>query len=230
MMLHYAKNHMSDPFSVELRADILLNISSGLVAPIETQNFLINVKQIGMEKLEEFVSERLELHPDDPSKKLKEFFDPIPQTALNTFSGTKKKTQIKMNGSVVKKFVSPEIVYQRAFAISAMRKDVTLELILSHPLTDVPLSLFKPDGCRRTTKKSDFMHILEKEVESDIVSEYLSSDEQSVIIVNGMAELQALSSKSFDNFNSLGKIFMQHIINRLRRETRREKSKIQCRW
>ncbi|KAJ8686065.1 hypothetical protein QAD02_021859 [Eretmocerus hayati] len=60
MILSYTKNHMCDPFSPEVRSDVLKNISTGLVASKETQNFLSNIQSIGFEKLEEFVVDRLE--------------------------------------------------------------------------------------------------------------------------------------------------------------------------
>ena len=103
-------------------------------------------------------------------KIVKKFHDPITKTSIKTFSDSKKKTVATVNGKIFKKFISPEVIYQRGLAVSQNRKDVDLKLILSTPLTAIPSALFQSDGCRRTTDKSDFMHALEQEVESEIVT------------------------------------------------------------
>lgn len=217
MILQYIKNHMSDPFSSSLRSDVLINISSGLVAPPETHDFLTNFKSIGIQKVTEFVSKRLETteNVEEMHEKTVGFFDPISKTNLKTFSETKKKTTLKINGKIITKVIPPEIVFQRALAVSTNRKDVNLKQIMSFPLTAIPSSLFKPDGCRRSTEKSDLLHVLEKEVQEKISIQSPLSQKEGIIIIDGMAELQALSSRSFLDFNSLGEIVLKKVMNRL---------------
>lgn len=210
MILVHVKNHMIDPFS-SLQNDEIVNISSGLIASSEIKSFLSNFRNIGEKKLMEFVSSRLE----NSTQNRKGFYEPITQTKLTTFSDTKKKTIIKINGQVFKKIITPETVYQRALAISQNRKDVDLKLVLSFPLTAIPSSLFQLDGSRRTTNKSDFLHCIEQDFKSEIITQLPASEELGIIVIDGMAELQALSSKSFTDFNNLGNTILQSIVYRL---------------
>lgn len=211
-ILNYIKNHMSDSFSSSIRQDLLINISTGLVASEPVNNFLLNALEIGQEKLKHFVISRLDINTGNP----KSFYAPISQTPIKTFTDLQKPTIIKVNGVLCKKIISPERVYQRALVLSRTRSDVDLATVSSYPLTAVPTALYKLDGTKRVTDKSEFMHSLEKNVATFILRDKLPSAEYfPVFIINGMAELQSLASLSLTNFNDDGKSILGRINYRL---------------
>lgn len=52
------------------------------------------------------------------------------------------------------------------------------------------------------------MHVVEREIHSDISTELGKANKLGTTLVDGMAELQTLSHKSFNNFNDLGNSFL----------------------
>ncbi|KAL7286707.1 hypothetical protein TKK_0019089 [Trichogramma kaykai] len=210
LIYDYVKNTMSDPFSYDIRQDILINMSTGLVATSEINNSLLNAKANGQVKLNDFISKRLDMNNNEPQSFLSAFH----QNNLKRFTEKSNKTLLKINGKVVNKVISAEIVFQRALALSKSRKDVDLKKSLSLPLTSIPSSLFKLDGSKRSNVKSELLPILEKEVDCYITNQVPISEEFGIVIIDGMAELHRLSSESYLNFNDLGNNIFQRISHR----------------
>ena len=133
---------MTEPFNIIDHSSNLINISSGLVPDVKVQNYLLNVKEHGREMVKEFVSTRF----NPTNEKSVDFFKPIKKSGLLTFNETRKSFTVRRDhGTKSKVRISPEHVYQRALALSKVRPDVDLSVVLSYPLTDVPSSLFKED-------------------------------------------------------------------------------------
>ena len=68
MMLDYVKKNILDPFSTAIQNELIINMSSGLVATPEIHSFLYNSLDIGKKKLTEFISSRLENGTQDCKK------------------------------------------------------------------------------------------------------------------------------------------------------------------
>lgn len=183
-ILNFVKSHMSDPFSDTL-SEKLINISNGVIAPNDVQDSLLKVVDIGKARLFDFVSSRLDDESPGNSKepntqncknggiKNHDFHDPITQVKLKTFSDLLKPTTVNYKNKSVKKVISPDLVFQRALAVSSIYQEVNLVKILSIPLTDVPTALFNNDGSKRITAKSDMLQVLEKEVKEDVITRYI---------------------------------------------------------
>lgn len=210
LMREYAKNHMSDPYSDETRSDVLINISTGLIATDIVASSLLNALQNGEKQLYEFIETTLDQTPT----KIKSFHDPIPKLNLKTFSSVTIKKSSMNRSKIHHEQISPELVYQRALAISSTCDDVSLEKILSYPLTDIPPIFFKADGSRRTTTKADLMHVLEKEVDGFILKERPQGD-TSIVIIDGMALVQSLNNNGLQTFDDLAFRIMEGLIRRL---------------
>ena len=79
---------MIDPWSCAY--DDLVSLSSGTISSEETTRDLLNAKNVGEEKLMEFINTRAK---DDSSK----VFDTIKQTKLKTFATTNQKMKSKVS-------------------------------------------------------------------------------------------------------------------------------------
>ena len=93
-----------------------------MIASKEVKDSLLMAIATGKTKLLEFIDERLDAKIDavdiSTDKAKKNFHESIKQNKLKTFDDLQKKTQVKINGKVVKKFILPELVYQRALSVS----------------------------------------------------------------------------------------------------------------
>ena len=102
-----------------------------------------------------------------------------------------------------------EVLFRRLLAVS-MRRDVSLEQVLSHEMDPVPPALFNDDRTMRKTTKSDLAKKLESNCD-EIQVLVVSHDNYTAYIIDGMVLLQALDESKFDTFNDLGLVVMQRI-------------------
>lgn len=156
---------MSYPFAFD-KYKGLINIGhDGLVATPEISDCVLNITNNGSQHMFKFL-ERLEKENDKSAA----FNDPIKKSYLKTFSSMHKTLIYKVNGQEISKVIKPEFIYQRALSVCEQRSNVDQKMILSVPLTNIPSALYKPDGLRRTTPKSDLMHLLENIISDEIKS------------------------------------------------------------
>ncbi|KAJ8684556.1 hypothetical protein QAD02_020348 [Eretmocerus hayati] len=109
---------------------------------------------------------------------------------------------------------SPELIYQRALAISNMGGGINLGLLPSYPVSPYPSIFFKPDGSRRTNTKSDLLHALKKEIEHFISKEKPQGD-SSIVIIEEMAVLQSMNTNGLRTFDDVAMKVMEHIAHHL---------------
>lgn len=207
-MLNYVKSHMTDPFSLEKYSPSLINISTGRIAPPDVAESLLSAIEVGTEQMCEFLK-RLEKTSD------KSFYDPITRSKLKTFADIHKQTVYKINGKETRKVINPGTVFKRALLVSDKRPNVNLQMIMSVPLTDIPSEFFKPDGSKRKTCKAELMQLLEKKVLKDVTSVKPALQKYNCIVIDGMAVLQALNTKSLVTFNDVGHQLMEKILRKL---------------
>lgn len=208
----HVQNHMSDPYSVDTRSDILINIGSGSVATPEISKSLLEILKIGRERMFEFIETTLE----KTSLQQKNFFDPIKKVQLKTFSDMRKTISMTVGNKIMKQSISAETVYQRALAVCATRSEVNLQKILSLPITNIPPALFKPDGSRRTGNKCDLMACLENEISGEIIHDSPNFLQSPIIIIDGMALLQSFNPIAFNNFNEIAEKVLSILLSKLR--------------
>lgn len=63
-----------------------------------------------------------------------------------------KKVKLLHNGQKISANYNPELVFRRALTIAKARGDVSMDFIMSQPITSVPTSIFHEDGTMRKTK------------------------------------------------------------------------------
>ena len=122
-----------------------------------------------------------------------------------------KPTKVKVASKKVKATMSAEFIFRRALSLTKSRSDVSTSSVLSRFITDVPTMLFKEDGSRQKTSKSDLTEWLEDHVSSP-PSLPDKGKTTGVYIIDGMTNIQAVKDgNSFKTFNDLGNKFLMGI-------------------
>ena len=196
-------NQFENPFDLESVPTGLVNITTGKVAPKETEASLTQIPDKGKTILEKFLTERLV----EDQKELS-FWDAQKKTEILTFANMKKALPFDKE----KKLLDPEVLFRRLFAIS-QQQDIDLRTVLQYELAAVPPSLFNADGSMRKTVKSDLAKCLEsncKEVHQ--LSPPDSASSTTLYIIDGMAMVQSLNESQFQTFNDLGELVLRKIM------------------
>ena len=167
---------MTDPFTFE--GEYLINISSGVVAPNDVRDDLLQAYTLGKSVCDKFYKERISGSEVD-------LFTPIRSQRLKTFANTGKKliTKLKSETMVLK---SNSELFSRLLIVGKTR-DLDLRLLLSYSLTSVPSSLGTYDGLNVKTAKCTLMHELETSA-----AEVEMVPENCALMVDGMALIQIL--------------------------------------
>jgi hypothetical protein len=115
----------------------LVNITTSSVASTEITKGLCSIKEEGLKKVEQFVTQRISSNEVD-------FFSPILKTklprfaSLNKMIGQNKDQKIAVANTDRQIFSKPVVI--------AQARDVDIRDLLKYELAPVPLSLFNMDG------------------------------------------------------------------------------------
>jgi len=201
---------MVDPFSYE--GEDLINISSGIVAPVDVRNDLQHAFQIGTSGAEKFVVDRIGLNGNV------DFFAPLRTNKLKTFATMGSTTIAKLTSTTVN-LKCTEKLFARLLVIGQTR-NVDLHHLLTYSLTTVPASLGTGDGQLVKTVKSKIMHEVERVVQH---VELKDVPQNSALMIDGMALIQmmgtvpstfcALAQQLLVTLVSLGKHFKSERID-----------------
>lgn len=136
-----------NPCDEKINANYLFNLSSGKAASDDTADFLLNVLSLGKRNLVAFKQECI-LSP-------KRFEEPICRNKLTTFSSEicKPKKNTRIHDKINEIRLEKQVIWQ-IFSMAIDRK-IDIEMVLSHPLTNVPHSLAYPDGTIHSVRKID---------------------------------------------------------------------------
>lgn len=142
-----------NPFKKDAPA-VLVNIATGKVAAAVTSDYLTQVLEQGRELRKKFTDE---CATDD-----KRFLRTIPRFPVQNFA----KGNLQKKSSSEKKALDTAEGVRDAFGYlltAAAKSDEKpdLKMILSHPITEVPLPLAHADGSMNKTEKAAFTKILE---------------------------------------------------------------------
>ena len=138
---------MINPFDEE--GDELLHLSSGVVAPGNVQNGLLQAHSHGNKAFVTFARDRLQSQCDTST-----FFQPIKRQNLPTF-GVKKKTVTKVKGKRITLEANRKL-FARLMLIGKSR-DINLREMLSYCLGPVPLPLATQQGTLIKTNKATLL-------------------------------------------------------------------------
>ncbi|XP_031341089.1 uncharacterized protein LOC116169200 [Photinus pyralis] len=140
-----------NPFDSRINKTKLFNLATGKAASGNTEDFLLNVLQIGEKARNDFLIE---------CKNNNERFEsPIKRQKVYTFASESKKL-VKRDGKDTEVKLERDLMGR--MLILALENNIDLELIMQYPLTSIPLSLGHIDGAINKTAKSALFKYLEK--------------------------------------------------------------------
>ncbi len=114
-IINHINTSMTDPFDIEKHPSCLIKISNGLHASPEVQKSLLGAVYSGNTSMEKFVDATLS------TGKEKSLNSAIPRSGVIGFQDMNKKAISKNNkGITIHLNISPEMVFRRAMAISAV--------------------------------------------------------------------------------------------------------------
>ena len=169
-----------NPFSAA-NDDPMKNISSGLEAPTAVSQDLLRAYDVGEDKLQQFIKDRL-------LSSVVSFHERIPALKLKTFADTAKSSSLKLRGK-------PEVVVRadRGFfsrlVVLAQSRSMDLQRVFHYSFGPLPWALATPDGQLAKTSKSTLLDALEKDCQPAE-----SVPRGAAWIVDAMANLQSISS------------------------------------
>lgn len=94
------------------------------------------------------------------------------------------------------------------------RTEISLEMVMSRPMSPVPPALFHEDGTIRKTQKADLLHGLERNASSISASDGLHpfNTESSVHVRDAMAELQMLRGNDYRTFGDVAAAYLDKLL------------------
>ena len=156
----------------------LSSLSSGIEAPLDVQNDIMNAANIGDTQAKTFISSRIE-------SGVTGFHDPIKKNKLKTFCSLSKKRQIKVKDTFVA-VKSDREIFARLLVIQRKR-GIDIKDVLKFELSSLPLSLATVNGTLCKTVKSKLFQSFMPLIST------ISSDHNNIpVIADGMVLLQKL--------------------------------------
>ena len=168
-----------NPFSAA-NDDPMKNISSGLVAPTAVSQDILRAFDVGEDKLQQFIKDRL-LSSAVP------FHERIPALKLKTFANTAKSSSLKLRGKEV--VVRADRGFFSRLVVLAQTRYMDLQRVFHYSLGPLPSALATPDGQLAKMSKSTLLDTLEKDCQPAE-----SVPPGATWIVDAMAILQSMFS------------------------------------
>jgi hypothetical protein len=165
-----------------------VNISTGIHATREVQDYLLSAVNEGDKMCRNFVNSALSVGQSV------NFYSPISKSKLKTCEYMNAKTSLKCkSGEIITGHINPEIVF---------RDDVTIDNIFSHPVGPIPVSMFHEDGTTTKSCKSNLVKQFENEV-SPVLPLPDFDPSLTTYIRDSMALVQCMDSKKHRTFGDL---------------------------
>ena len=127
----------------------LINLCSGIEAPKNIENDLLNAESIGVAALNDFLDNRIK------SSKVS-FYDPIKKASLKSFNHLKVKKVINSKERSVT-IAAERSIFGRLLVVAKNRQGLSLKEVLSYSLSPIPWSLGLADGGLVKTVKSKLL-------------------------------------------------------------------------
>ena len=139
-------SNWGNPFK---KRDCLINICSGVKAPPELADDIIQAEDIGLTSLREFIDKRI-------VNSEVSFYDPIKKNKLRTFAYLFKKKSIKLQDKTIT-LTAERAIFARMLVIAKIQEGMSLKLLMTYSLTPIPLVFGLPDGSLVKTVKSKLL-------------------------------------------------------------------------
>lgn len=174
--------------------DKLINLATKAVMPPNVENDIKMRTHNGEACFKKFVKERL-------TSDQVNIWAPMKKLQLQMWSSVAKKTKVSTSNAIIE-LREDRALFARLLIVCKARPEINLqEAFGKYEFSVVPRALFSADGTLlHTTSKSDLMGILEGLKKNATQDEAIISDEvRRVAIVDGMADLQALTKPEWIN-------------------------------
>ncbi|XP_047132181.1 uncharacterized protein LOC124811086 [Hydra vulgaris] len=185
--------------------DSLVNICSGIEAPDELEEHLLNAQSIGETEFQKFFKERIQ-------SSTVSFYAPIKMCRLQTFKNLnlKKIYHVKEKSYTI---TSERSMFGRLLVIAKSREGLTLKQILCYSLSPIPWALGLPDGSFVKTNKMNLLCAIESSVDREHFEEFVSQVPQNAAhVFDGMAILQQLANIKLKTFGDISEFILNLIL------------------
>ena len=152
-IINCLKSQFTEPFCDEFDQQKLYNLVSGAAVSDDIADSLLGVEQVGKKRMIEFEDRMV-------TDKAKAFFDSIQRNKILTFANSAKKATLK-NTSKEEVKIEKDVLGTLLAEGSKSGMAIDINEALKYPLSPVCASLSTADGCRRKTKKSDLMSVID---------------------------------------------------------------------
>ena len=129
--------------------DCLINLCSGIQAPQELLDDVLNAKAIGMKSLTQFVENRI-------MKSGTSFYNRIKKNKLHTLACLQKKKSIKLKEKTIT-LSAARAIFARMLVIAKIQEGMSLKLLLTYSLTPITLVFGLADDSLVKTVKSKLL-------------------------------------------------------------------------
>ena len=154
-VIHVVEELFSNPWE----GNALISFSSGLYAPPELVDDLLNAKAKGLEDCTNFIQLRCS---DKPSLG---FFETFTKCKLKNFSSLKKVVSVKSKDRTLPLKMDKELF--ACITLLSQHRKIDLKEVFKYPAGPLPWSLADPFGLPKKTNKATLMRNIEKEGELD---------------------------------------------------------------
>lgn len=176
-----------NPWAVEDKEHIYV-LSSGAPVSKEVEDDVLKAGDIGRNKKEEFMLERI----TQLAEVTVGFFDKIPKLKLKTMSHSNKIVKLtSAKGKIIQYQEQSDVFCAVLVKSQLLPKPISIEELMTYPLTPIPHSLGTPHGFMCKTDKAKLMHHLVDSVED---AELPDAVNDTIFIEDGNAVIHALKS------------------------------------
>ena len=132
-------------------------MSSGAPVPKEVEDDVLKASEIGRQKKEEFMLERI----SKLAEVTMDFFEKIPKLQLKTMSHSNKIVKLTSSkGKIIQYQEQSDLFCAILVKSQLLDKPISIEELMTYPLTPIPHSLGTADGFMCKTDKAKLLHYL----------------------------------------------------------------------
>ena len=184
----------------------LVSLATKDIATMEITENLLSAEKRGKHLVTGFVNERL------VSKSVL-FYRRQNTETFGTLYKTTVTTKADVNAKVIK---ADRTLLQRLFVASQAGRHVSMEEILKHKLSPLPLSLTKINGEMHSAAKSELATLVTKEIGIEPKTKLSNSEERTCVLIDGHALIQAIGkTDGCSNFGEYASVFFQLVIQKI---------------
>ena len=188
----------------------LQNVVTKDLATLEIEESLLGARQLGQDKLAEFVKTRLLAGQPEGVTRL-DLKDPLPKNKPLTFASLYAVVQPTKTKGTQKVIKVDRNILQRLITAYKAKRPVNLEKILQHELMPVPVSLASTDGSLHSANKSILADVLTKAL---VTPPSVILPGTTGLVIDGQALVMAIGKPhDVTTFGGYADMFVKSVMN-----------------